>query len=70
MAHERKKLLKNLSDYVTVGSLYGLQDAAQPVPYLLYQRPWTPLRLLGHHPIGGGIQEPNPTRSRRNNVLL
>jgi len=37
-----------------------LQDAAQPLPYLLYQHPWTPLGLLGHHPIGSGIQEPNP----------
>ena len=34
------------------------------------QRSWTPLGLLGYHSIRSGVQESNPTRSRRNDVLL
>ena len=31
---------------------------------------WTPLGLLGYHSIGSGVQESNPTQSRRDDVLL
>ncbi len=38
--------------------------------YLLHQRSWPPLRFLGCHPLGSGVQESTPTRSRRDDVLL
>jgi hypothetical protein len=47
-----------------------LQNAAQPLPYLLHQRSWNPLGLLGYHSIGSGVQKSNPTRFRRDDVLL